>query len=314
MAIVSGVPQGSVLGPLLFIIFIEDIDTCANIISIINKFADDTKLGQSLTNPDSHLQLQHCLNNLSVWAQNWCMNFNESKCTVLHIGKNNPKHTYTLNDIALQATDCEKDVGIHIHSNLKPSNHCAVVAGRARNILGQIARTFHYRDKHTFLKLYTTYVRVHLEFAVPAWSPWLLGDINKLEAIQEQAVKMISGLKSTSYEGKLQELGLSTLKERQDRFDMVETYKIIKGINRVDHSQWFTLLEDTNLRQTRSRQCPINIVPQHSNNNVRRHFFTNRICNTWNKQPGKIKDAPSVNRFKKLYIKWCGMSNADATS
>ena len=97
------------------------------------------------------------------------MNFNESKCTVLHIGKNNPKHTYTLNGIALQATDCEKDVGIHIHSNLKPSNHCTVVAGRARNILGKIARTFHYRDKYTFLKLYTTYVRVHLEFAVPAW-------------------------------------------------------------------------------------------------------------------------------------------------
>ena len=67
---------------------------------------------------------------------------------------------------------------------------------------------------------------------------------------------MISGLNSTSYEGKLHELGLSTLKERLDRFDMVETYKIIKGINRVDHSQWVTPLKDTNLRQTRNRQCP----------------------------------------------------------
>ena len=125
---------------------------------------------------------------------------------------------------------------------------------------------------------------------------------------------MISGLNSTSYDDKLYGLGLSTLKERRDRFDMVETYKIIKGINRVDHSQWFTLLEDTNLRQTRNRQCLINIEPHHSNTDVRRHFFTNRIYNTWNKLLDNIKDAPSMNRLKKLHIKSCGMSNADATS
>ena len=306
--VVSGVPQGSVLGPLLFVIYIEDIDSCTSMISCINKFADDTKVGQALINNDSPILLQDSLNKLAEWANKWCMSFNEGKCTVLHVGTNNPQHSYTLNNISLTSSTCEKDVGIHITNNLKPAEHCTTVANRARHILGQIARSFHYRDKHTLKKLYTTYVRVHMEFAVPAWSPWLLGDINKLESVQKQAVNMISGLRGSTYEEKLDELGLTTLQERRNKLDMVETFKIINGFSKFPHSRWFKLVNETNGRNTRNRSYGKNIVPQRSNGDVRRNFFSQRVCEPWNKLPDDVKNSPTVTCFKSRYDKWCSMS------
>ena len=310
----SGVPQGSVLGPLLFIIYIEDIDACATAISIINKFADDTKLGQALSDPDSHTKLQQCLDKLGDWASTWCMSFNEKKCTVLHCGRNNPQHTYSLNGVPLAPTTSERDVGIIMCHNLKPSDHCATVAGRARHILGQISRTFHYRDKKTFLKLYTTFVRCHMEFAAPAWSPWLLGDIAKLESVQEQAVRMISGLTSTNYNDKLMELGIESLEVRRRKFDMVETYKIIHGFSKTPHNTWFRLVEDTDLRTTRNRSYAKNIVPCRANLDARKHFFSLRVCNDWNDLPTEIKQATSITKFKQQYTEWRTMSNLEATT
>ena len=152
----------------------------------------------------------------------------------------------------LLSTSSERDVGITMRHNLKPSNHCASVASRARHILGKISRTFHYRDKRPFLKLYTTFVTGHMEFAVPAWSPWLLGDKAKLKAVQERAVCMISSLTSTSYSDRLAELGIDSLEDRRRKFDMIETYKLIYGFNKVPHNTWFTLVDDTNLCAARN--------------------------------------------------------------
>ena len=193
--------------------------------------------------------------------------------------------------------------------NLKPSDHCSIVAGRARHILGQISRSFHFRDRKTFLKLYTTYVRVHMEFAVPAWSPWQLGDIRKLEAVQQQAVNMISGLQGSTYEEKLSELGLQTLHERRVKFDMVETFKIVKGFSNSPHTRWFTLVGETIGRETRNRSYTDNIVIKRCNGEVRRNFFSQRVGELWNSIPDAIKNSPSINSFKKNYTRWCSMSN-----
>ncbi len=92
-----------------------------------------------------------------------------------------------------------------------------------------MTRAFHFRDRHVFVRLYVQYVRPHLEFAVPAWSPWLEGDKEVLEKVQKRAMKMVSGLKGNTYEERLKEVGLLTLEERRHQADMVQTHKIVTG-------------------------------------------------------------------------------------
>ena len=147
-SVISGVPQGSVLGPLLFIIFINDIDNCTNNISIMLKFAEDTKLGNVARNHVDTEHLQKTIDELLVWADTWCMSFNTAKCKVLHLSRNNDKHVYNMNGIDLQAVETEGNIGVLISSNLKPSQHCTQAATRASAILTQISRAFMYRQKN----------------------------------------------------------------------------------------------------------------------------------------------------------------------
>jgi hypothetical protein len=114
----------------------------------------------------------------------------------MHVGHNNPRAEYTMNGIKLAATEMERDVGVVVCSDLKQAEQCRKAAQTAGAVLGQIHRAFHYRDRHTYLNLYKQYVRPHLEFAAPAWSPWNRGDIVCLEKIQERAVKRQSSIRT----------------------------------------------------------------------------------------------------------------------
>ena len=223
----SGVPQGSVLGPPLFDIFIDDLDECSEEISLILKFADDTKGFQEIQGPDDRDKLQLALDKLVQWAETWGMKFNVPKCKIMHVGRNNPAYKYSMENENMTVVEEEKDIGVLIQKNLKPSKHCKKAADIASAVLRQLARNFHYRDKNTFKKLYIQYVRPHLEFAAPAWSPWLQEDKNKLERIQRKAVGMISGLKGGSYEEKCKELNIDTLEVRRERQDLLEAYRVV---------------------------------------------------------------------------------------
>ena len=294
----SGVPQGSVLGPLLFVIFINDLDDSTKLITVMAKFADDTKLGNHADSAENCRQLQNCLDNLLIWAETWCMDFNTSKCKVMHIGRSNNKHAYFMNGLQLLSSDKERDIGVIINHNLKPTMQCHEAARRAATVLSQISRVFLYRDKKVFLQLYKQFVRCHLEFAVPAWSPWLLGDIEILERVQKRAINMITGLQGKNYEEKLQELQLQTLVQRRKMFDMVQTFKIIHGYDNVDASTWFTLVGDNVDRHTRNLSYNKNLIAARSKTDTRLNFFTNRVVKLWNSLPTEIKESNSINLFK----------------
>ena len=103
--VLSGVPQGSVLGLLLFIVFIDDIDSCANFISIIRKFADDTKVGNCIQSDSDIESLQQCINDMFNWSDIWDMQFNIQKCKVMHLGQHNPCNAYTMNSTPLSAVN-----------------------------------------------------------------------------------------------------------------------------------------------------------------------------------------------------------------
>ena len=137
--VTSGVPQGSVLGPLLFVIFINDIDLALEQADLfLSKFADDTKAGRVVDSVDGAAKLQDDINNFSKWANDWQMMFNVGKCKVLHFGKDNPRNTYFMDGKQLDAVEEEKDLGVLVHQSLKPSQQIAAAAKKANKILGQI--------------------------------------------------------------------------------------------------------------------------------------------------------------------------------
>ena len=297
-AVTSGVPQGSVLGPLLFLLYINDIDEATGNSSFVRKFADDTKVGHEVKSETDARYLEDTLEAMHSWAQDWGMSFNLSKCKIMHIGRGNPHHNYKVRGTPIEAVSEEKDIGVRISDNLKPSRHCHEVARKAHGVLGHICRAFHYRDRFTFLRLYKQQVRPLIEFATPVWSPWLQGDIDRLESVQHRFVGMISGLRGATYEEKLVELDMLSLSERRALQDQVQLYKIIHGLDRVDKSSWFKLARE-GMVNTRFNNHPLNIVPKRVNLDIYKHFYSNRVAGLWNSLPADMKDRGSVGVFRK---------------
>uniref|UniRef100_K7F0M2 Reverse transcriptase domain-containing protein n=1 Tax=Pelodiscus sinensis TaxID=13735 RepID=K7F0M2_PELSI len=190
--VTSGVPQGSVLGPILFNLFINDLEK--GVSSEVVKFADDTKLFRIVKTEADCEGLQEDLTKLSDWATKWQMKFNVDKCKVMHIGKNNPNYTYSMMGANLATTNQERDLGVIVDSSLKTSTQCAVVVKKANRMLGIIRKGIENKTQNILLPLYKTMVRPHLEYCVQMWSPHLKKDILALERVQKRAAKMIRGL------------------------------------------------------------------------------------------------------------------------
>ena len=198
--------------------------------------------------------------------------------------------------------EAEKDIGVKVHSSLRPSLQCREAAQRGNAVLGQISRSFHYRDKKTFVQLYKQYVRPHLEFAVPAWSPWTQADILTLERVQQRAIRMVSGLKNTTYEGRLKELGLLSLTDRRTQFDLIQTFKIIHGLDDVKCETWFDLVGANPTRITRATNDPLNIIGRNPRCEIRKNFFSQRVIEKWNNLPSEAKTLPTIARFKNYVV------------
>jgi len=151
--VLSGVPQGSVLGPVLFVIFINDLEDTVTANQLLKMFADDTKVGQDVSETEGSDELQNTLNRLWKWVNDWGMAFNVDKCHVMHFGRNNVKHKYKMDGRELEESAREKGVGVLISNDAKPSAHVKKAASTATAVLNQILCTFQYRDRKTFLRL-----------------------------------------------------------------------------------------------------------------------------------------------------------------
>ena len=145
----SGVPQGSVLGPLLFLIYINDIDE--RLLSKISKFADDTKMCRNIDSDDDAKMLQEDLRKLFQWSVDWQMLFNIDKCSVMHVGKSNNGNDYALGEKVLTTTEEERDLGVIIHKSMNPSRQCMEAAKKGNRMLGMMKRTIVSRDKEIII-------------------------------------------------------------------------------------------------------------------------------------------------------------------
>ena len=311
-AVRSGVPQGSVLGPTLFLIFINDIDSAVNVTgSVLEKFADDTKWAMVVECEEDRVIFQQGLDRLMEWSLEWQMLFNVDKCHIIHAGHRNNLFEYSMGGRVLEEVDSEKDVGVLLHKSFRPSMQCAKAAKKANSVLGQLSRGVSFRDKDTFMGLFTTFVRPHLEYCSQAWSPWTLGDKEVLEAVQKRAVGMVTNLKGRSYEERLAEMGMVTLEERRRRGDLVQVYKVLTGKDNVDYTRWFELAHSrSGAASTRSTSGTLNVTRKEGKGEIRKNFWSVRVCDSWNSLPDSVKQQPSTNSFKNSLDNFnCGVKN-----
>jgi len=273
-------------------IFINDPEE--NIRSQVLKFADDTKIfrrvGDSLDSDD----MQQDLDTLVEWADRWQMEFNVGKCKVMHVGKKNVKFPYHMRGNVLKEVELEKDLGVFISVDLKCSQQCVYACNKANKVMGMIRRTISYKEPRIMLGLFKTLVRPHIEYCSSAWNPFYKKDKELIEKVQHRFTKMILNMKGKSYEERITCLGLWTLEERRNRQDLIEVFKMFKGISRVSAQTLFTV--DDNKKGTRGHH--LKLIKARCTGEIARHFFSNRVVNRWNLLDQEAVDAPSINSFK----------------
>lgn len=216
----------------------------------------------------------------------------------MHVGRKNQSADYYMDGTKLEKTSRERDIGVLVQSNLRPSAQCAEAARRANAVLGQITRSFHFRDRHVYIKLYKQFVLPHMEFASPAWNPWTEADKDVLEKVQKRADRMVSGLRATDYKERLKELGMLTLEKRRLENDLIQTFKIMHKVDNVNPSTWFQSVGLNPVQRTRATDDPMNLVQSRANTDIRKNFFSQRVIYHWNSLPSELKRSRTVNVFK----------------
>ena len=213
----------------------------------------------------------------------------------MHMGFANPGGSYMMDGVTLEEIEQEKDLGVYITNDCKPSTQCTKAAQKAMNSLRVIKRTFKHFDQEAFQIIYRTYIRPHLEYCVPTWNPGMRKDISILEKVQRRATKLVPELKELQYEERLEALGLFTIETRRLRGDLIETYKIIHGFEKVNAEKFFKMAD---VEVTRGHDLKIFKPRMVKGLRCRQEFFSKRVIDEWNKLPPQVVNAPSINSFK----------------
>ena len=231
--IISGVPQGSVLGPLLFLIMIQDIDEDV-MNSILSSFADDTRLMKGILDAFDISNLQQDLNAVYKWTKKNNAELNGLKFEHLRYGKNEhlKKQSIYFADTGCQigTKSSVKDLGVILSSDMSYDLHIQKLVQKVKNISAWIYRTFKSRDQNLMLTLWKSLVIPHLDYCSQLWSPTKRCLMQELESLQKSYMNGIPSTKHLNYWEKLKELKLYSLERRRERYRIIYTWSILEGI------------------------------------------------------------------------------------
>ena len=293
--VLSGVPQGTILGPTLFNIYINDAPTTVK--NKISLYADDSKLIGTVDTPDKRASMQNDLWALSHWATLWRLEFNVNKCQTIHFGKKNEKCPYHMLGMdgsrqTIISSEVERDLGVIVDNELRFTIHTQTAVAKALKTLGIIKRTITSRSPMVMTKLYKALVRPNLEFGMCVASPLNKGDQQKLETVQRWATKAIEGCKYLNYSSRLKRLKLPTLVYRRKRGDIIMMHKLLNYNSPLN--KLFQLDQSA-----RTRGHSRKLYQKRAATRLRNNFFTYRIVSLWNPLTKKAVTTPSTAAFKR---------------
>lgn len=288
--VTSGIPQGSVLGPILFTIFINDMPDVVK--SFMKLFADDAKLFRAIESMEDIEMIQDDINKLSDWSFKWQLPLNIIKCKAIHYGKKNPNSSYSMNNSALNTDTTEKDVGVTFDESLEFRLHIKNMIAKANSRVGLIKRSFSKLNIKTFKLVYKSLVRPILEYCSVIWSPIYKGDINEIEKVQRRATKIVSSIRNLSYPKRLKALDIPTLVYRRQRTDMLQVFRIINNDDKIDTETFFEY------NTTATRGHPFQLFKPRCNSAIRLNSFSHRVIEPWNKLDEKVVTCKKLNPFK----------------
>lgn len=293
--VVSGVPQGTVLGPLLFLLFINDLPD--GLKSKTRLFADDCIVYREMNSVADSRTLQQDLDSLARWETRWGMRFHPEKCNVMTCSRSrNPKtYNYSLKGHPLQRTSCSRYLGVDIQHNLLWDQHINRITSKAHSMLGFLRRNLRCANAATKSNAYLTLVRPHLDYSCVIWNPSQQNHISKIEAVQRKAARYVCNNyhNTSSVTDMINYLRWDSLSSRRSKLQLTMFYKIVYGHVDIDCSHYLSAAST----RTRSRHSK-KFLQIRANTDFFKSSFFPRTIPLWNNLPANVAEAPSLGIFK----------------
>ena len=298
-SVTSGVPQGSVLGPLLFLIYIDDISRISISSGSLTLYADDLVLYRPVRGPSDYRLLQEDIDAISLWTSTNYLSLNPSKCKYMIISRKRqppiPVTNLKVNCSDIERVSTFRYLGVWISSDLSWSTQVTSICKNTRRLIGLLYRRFYrYSSQDTLKQLYTSYIRPHLEYAVPAWDPHLQSHINALESLQKFALKVCTKKWNASYENLLELSGLPTLASRRTNLKLCFLYRVLHNPSLYTTAPLLHRNIPVNVRNASLHSL---VRPFAHTNSYFYSFFPHSIS-LWNDLPSVCQIASNLTSFK----------------